>query len=149
MFFTSKIQKRIDRNNHPQIIAGVNGRPVEGNIKKIDTNGYIYEVALSPEERNSLCEKCRRAVASESLGAYETTSIRGDEKARLRGDMQVLFGTSQYMRIFDRNFSGRELKARDILCRNSLENLDPLEFRLDNRLLNISNETKTSAIQEE
>lgn len=148
MFFTSKIQKRIDRNNHPQITVDVDGRPVEVNIKKIDSNGYIYEVALLPEERNSLCEKCRRSIALEDLGSNEGLSERGNEKARVRGDMQVLFGSSKYIKIFDRNFGGRELSAGDILCRDSLENLDSLEFRLNDRLLNITNEIKASAIQD-
>lgn len=126
----------------------INGRPVEVNIKKIDFNGYIYEVALLPEERNSLCEKCRKSIDSEGLGSNEKVSGRGNEKARVRGDMQILFGTSQYIQIFDRNFGGKELGESDILCRDSLQNLDSLEFRLNGRKLHISNEFKASAIQD-
>ena len=148
MFFTSKIQKRIDRNNHPQITVDVNGRPVEVNIKKIDFNGYIYEVALLPEERISLCERCKSAIKKESLGSNEGFSGRGNEKARVRGDMQILFGTSQYIKIFDKNYTEKELSESDILCRDSLQNLDSLEFRLNSRKLNIANEFKASAIQD-
>lgn len=143
------IGARVQKNKGTQITIDANGRPVEVNIKKIDTNGYIYELALTPDERNTLCEKCRRAIAADNLGSNETISARGNEQARVRGDMQVLFGSSQYVRIYDRNFGGRELNESDILQRDTTQNLDSLDFRINNiTIRNVTNEIKASAIQD-
>ncbi len=61
--------------------------------------------------------------------------------------MQSLFGYSQYVKIFDRNFNRRELNEADILCRNTLESLDSLEFRINDRLRDYTNEQKAAVIQ--